>query len=170
MSKDYEFNPGDYVVYPVHGVGQVKDITSTCVGGQELDLIAINFDKEKLTLKIPLSNTTRTGLRSLSTKEVMGQAEAVLKSKSKTKRAQWSRRAQEYNLKINSGDPLAIAEVLRDLYKHPTKGEQTYSERQLYEQAMARFAPEFAAIHKIEEKDSVSKIESILFGKYEMLV
>lgn len=167
MSKDYTFNPGDYVVYPVHGVGQVSGITSTVVGGQSLDLIAINFDKEKLTLKIPLQNTERTGLRALASKDVMELAEGILKSKSKAnKRAQWTKRAQEYNLKINSGDPLAVAEVLRDLYKHPSKGEQTYSERQLYEQAMARFAPEFAAVHQLLEKDVVAKIETILYEKY----
>ena len=163
--KDYTFNPGVYVVYPAHGVGQVSDITSTSVGGQELELIAVSFNKDKLVLKIPMSNAEKTGLRQIASPNTMTEAESVLKSKAKVRRIQWNRRAQEYDQKIKSGNPVAIAEVIRDVYKHPTRGEQTYSERQIYEQAMGRLAAEYATINNINEKDAMGHLENILFSK-----
>lgn len=165
MSKDYTFNPGDFVVYPSHGLGQIKDISKTSIGGQEMDLIAINFDKDKLTLKLPLMNAKRTGLRQIVSADEMNGVMSVLKGKSKVRRAQWSKRAQEYMSKINSGDVVSVAEVLRDLYKDPSKGEQTYSERQIYEQAMNRLAPEFATFRKISESDATAQIEQVLLTK-----
>ena len=165
MSKDYTFNPGDFVVYPAHGVGQVKEIQNTAVAGQNLDLIAINFNKDKMMLRIPLISAQKSGLRQVADASVMEIAEHTLKGKAKIKRTQWSKRSQEYLSKINSGDPIAVAEVLRDVYKNPSVSEQTYSERQIYEQAMGRFASEYAIVHKINETDAMAKVESILQSK-----
>ena len=165
MSKDYTFNPGDFVVYPAHGVGQVKEIQQTSVAGQNLDLIAINFNKDKMMLRIPLNSAQKSGLRRVANASVMDEAVHTLKGKAKVKRVQWSKRSQEYISKINSGNPVAVAEVLRDLYKNPAVSEQTYSERQIYEQAMGRFVAEYAVVHQLDETDAVSKVESILLGK-----
>ena len=165
MSKDYTFNPGDFVVYPAHGVGQVKEIQQTSVAGQNLDLIAINFNKDKMMLRIPLGTAQKSGLRRVADASVMESATKTLKGKARIKRIQWSKRSQEYLSKINSGDPIAVAEVLRDLYKNPAVSEQTYSERQIYEQAMGRFAAEYAVVHKIDEKSATAKVESILQSK-----
>ena len=165
MSKDYTFNPGDFVVYPAHGVGQVKEIKQTTYAGQNLDMIAINFNKDKLKLEIPLVRARNTGLRQVANADVMEAAVHTLKGKAKIKRIQWNKRSQEYLAKINSGDPIAVAEVLRDLYKNPAVSEQTYSERQIYEQAMGRFAPEYAVIHNLNESDAMAEVESILKSK-----
>lgn len=165
MSKDYTFNPGDFVVYPAHGVGQVTEIQQTAVAGQNLDLIAINFTKDKMMLRIPLASAQRTGLRQVATPAVMDTAVHTLKSKAKVKRIQWSKRSQEYVTKINSGDPIAVAEVLRDLYKDPAISEQTYSERQIYEQALGRFVSEYAVVNKINEDEATAKLETILQSK-----
>lgn len=166
MSKDCTFNPGDFVVYPAHGVGRVTEISKTAVGQQELELIAINFDKDKLTLRIPLKNAHNTGLRQVADAQQIEQALHVLSGKAKVKRVQWSKRAAEYNSKINSGDVIACAEVIRDLYKHPTKGEQTYSERQIYEQAIGRLASEVATVQQTDEKQACAQLETILQSKF----
>lgn len=165
MSKDYTFNPGDFVVYPAHGVGQITNIEQTEVAGQKLDLIAVNFNKDKLTLRIPMPNAQKSGLRQVVTSETMGQAIHTLKGKAKVKRVQWGKRSQEYMSKINSGDPIAVAEVLRDLYKDPEKAEQTYSERQIYEQAMARLVAEYAVVKNIKEDQAISNLEEVLKTK-----
>lgn len=165
MSKDYTFNPGDFVVYPAHGVGQVTEIQKTAVAGQNLELIAINFNKDKLTLRIPMPNATKTGLRQVVTPSAMDSAVHTLKGKAKIKRTQWGKRSQEYMMKINSGDPVAVAEVLRDLYKDPDKSEQTYSERQIYDQAMTRLVSEYAVVKKIKEEDACVKLQNILHSK-----
>lgn len=165
MSKDYTFNPGDFVVYPAHGVGQVKEIKKANVAGQDLDLIAINFNRDKMMLRIPLPSARKSGLRQISDSSVMKAAEHTLQGKAKPKRIQWSKRSQEYIAKINSGDPIAVAEVLRDVYKDPAISEQTYSERQIYEQAMGRFTAEYAVVHNVSENDAFAKVESILQKK-----
>lgn len=165
MSKDYTFNPGDFVVYPAHGVGQVTEIQKTAVAGQDLELIAISFNKDKLTLRIPKPNAQKTGLRQISSAGVMDEALNTLKGKAKIKRTQWGKRSQEYMAKINSGDPVAVAEVLRDLYKDPDKSEQTYSERQIYDQAMARLVSEYAVVKKVKEDEAAVKLASILQSK-----
>lgn len=165
MSKDYTFNPGDFVVYPAHGVGQVTDIEQTEVAGQKLELIAVNFNKDKLTLRIPMPNAQKTGLRQIVTSATMDEAIHTLKGKAKVKRAQWGKRSQEYMSKINSGDPILVAEVLRDLYKDPEKAEQTYSERQIYEQAMNRLVSEYAVIKKVKEEEAICKVETVLQTK-----
>lgn len=165
MSKEYTFNPGDFVVYPAHGVGQVMDIEQTEVAGQKLELIAVNFNKDKLTLRIPMPNAQKTGLRQIVTSAAMDKAVHTLKGKAKIKRTQWGKRSQEYMSKINSGDPVSVAEVLRDLYKDPEKAEQTYSERQIYEQAMARLVSEYAVVKNVKEDEATSKLEAVLQTK-----
>ncbi len=161
MSKE-TFNPGEYVVYPTHGVGKVVSVTKDKIAGQDLELIAITFDKDRMTLRIPMINAQKTGLRALSSKDVMNEALETLKGKAKVKRTMWSRRAQEYEAKINSGDPVSIAEVVRDLYKPSEKTEQSYSERQIYEQALDRLASELAAVDKTNSSEAENKLYRIL--------
>ncbi len=165
MSKEYRFNPGDFVVYPTHGVGKVLDITQDEVGGQTLDLIAVSFDKDRMTMRIPMTQMGKTGLRPLSSKDIMNTALENLKGKPKVKKTMWSRRSQEYDAKINSGDPCLIAEVVRDLHKPADKGEQSYSERQVFEQAFDRLAHEYAACENIGIDEASSKLKNILDGE-----
>lgn len=168
MPKDeYTFNPGDFVVYPARGVGQITEIKSENVCGQRLDFIAVNFNKDRATVKIPLSNVRKesASLRQIASASIMDSAIRVLKSKAKVKRVQWSRRSQEYTEKIKSGSPIALAEVLRDLYKDPEKNEQTYSERQIYDQAMGLFAPEYALVNKIKEDEASVRLCGFLKGR-----
>lgn len=165
MSKEYRFNPGDFVVYPTHGVGKVLDITQDEVGGQTLDLIAVSFDKDRMTMRIPMTQMGKTGLRPLSSKEMMKTALTNLKGKPKIKKTMWSRRSQEYDAKINSGDPCLIAEVVRDLHKPADKGEQSYSERQVFEQAFDRLAHEYAACENIGIDEASFKLKNILDGE-----
>ena len=165
MSKEYRFNPGDFVVYPTHGVGKVLDITQDEVGGQTLDLIAVSFDKDRMTMRIPMTQMGKTGLRPLSSKDIMNTALENLKGKPKVKKTRWSRRSQEYDAKINSGDPCLIAEVVRDLHKPADKGEQSYSERQVFEQAFDRLAHEYAACENIGIDEASSNLKNILDGE-----
>ena len=164
MSKEYRFNPGDFVVYPTHGVGKVVNITQQEVGGQKLELIAVNFDKEKSVVSIPMGNVKKTNLRPLSSKDIMDAALESLKGKPKIKKTMWSRRSQEYNAKINSGDPCQIAEVVRDLNKPADKGEQSYSERQVFELAFGRLVHEYAACNGMDIEEATAKIQNILKG------
>ncbi len=162
MSKEYTFNPGDFVVYPAHGVGQVTERQTTTVAGQNMDLIAVHFTKDKMTMKIPSTQALDKGLRQVATPVMMETVEKVLSKKAKAKRIQWSKRSAEYTAKIGSGDPVALAEVIRELYKDPAQTSQTYSERQLYEKAISRLAPEYAVIHSITEAQAIDKIETFL--------
>jgi len=164
MSKNYTFNPGDFVVYPAHGVGQVTERQTTTVAGQDLDLIAIHFTKDKMTMKIPSDQAVEKGLRQVATPITMETVETVLRKKVKAKRVQWSKRSAEYIAKIGSGDPVSLAEVLRELYKDPAVASQTYSERQLYEKALGRLAPEYAVVHNMSEAEACSAIEACLQG------
>ncbi len=168
MAKVKKFNPGDFVVYPAHGVGTVTDINKSNIAGQELELIVVKFDKDKMTLKIPMAKAQQAGLREISSKTTINNAITTLRSKAKVKRAMWSRRAQEYEGKINSGDPISIAEVVRDLYRKSAQSEQSYSERQIYEQALNRLAYEFAASEKIEKDQAIEKINEILLSKQKL--
>jgi len=161
-STAYAFNSGDYVVYPAHGVGKVSDITKQKVAGTELELIVVNFDKDKMTLRIPMAKAENSGLRRISESSTMNDALSVLKGKAKVKKVMWSRRAQEYENKINSGNPVAIAEVIRDLYRSENLAEQSYSERQIYEQALDRLANEVAVCDSISVEDATQKLISIL--------
>ena len=136
MAKKPDFRPDDYVVYPAHGVGQIVTIETQEIAGTELELFVITFAKDKMTLRVPTNKATDSGLRSLSPPDVIEKAMTTLKGKAKVKKAMWSRRAQEYEAKINSGDLIAIAEVVRDLHRTDDQREQSYSERQLYEAAL----------------------------------
>ena len=164
MTKEYHFNPGDYVVYPTHGVGRVTEITNTQLAGQSLDLIAVEFGKENMVMRIPMTNVGSTKLRHLSSKDIMNKAIKSLSGRPVRKKMMWTRRAQEYEAKINSGDPCLIAEVVRDLNKPTDKGEQSYSERQVFEHAFDRLVCEYAACEGIDEEEAKSKLNSILKG------
>ena len=156
------FNAGEYVVYPTHGVGKVADVTKQNIAGSELELLVVNFDKDKMTLRIPTSKIQHVGLRKISDDKTMNEAFATLKGKAKVRKIMWSRRAQEYENKINSGNPVAIAEVVRDLYRSENLAEQSYSERQIYEQALDRLANEVAVCDNISPEDATKKLISIL--------
>lgn len=161
-STKITFNPGDYVVYPAHGVGKVADINRQKVAGSELELIVVNFDRDKMTLRIPMAKAETTGLRQISAVDTMSDALGILKGKAKVKKVMWSRRAQEYENKINSGSPVAIAEVIRDLHRSENLAEQSYSERQIYEQALDRLANEYAVCENISSTDATKKLLDIL--------
>ena len=162
LSSGIAFNSGDFVVYPAHGVGKVSDISKQKIAGSELELIVVNFDKDKMTLRIPMAKADTVGLRKISEASTMDDAVNVLKGKAKVKKIMWSRRAQEYENKINSGNPIAIAEVVRDLYRQDNLAEQSYSERQIYEQALDRLANEYAVFENISMADATQKLLSIL--------
>lgn len=156
------FNAGEYVVYPTHGVGKVSDITKQTISGMELELLVVNFDKEKMTLRIPTSKLSSVGLRKISDEKTMNEAYATLKTKAKARKIMWSRRAQEYENKINSGNPVAIAEVVRDLYRNENIAEQSYSERQIYEQALGRLASEVSVFSNCSIDEANQKLLDIL--------
>lgn len=156
------FNAGEYVVYPAHGVGKVADIAKQQIGGTELELLVVNFDKDKMTLRIPMSKVANVGLRKIAEEATINDALNVLKGKAKTKKIMWSRRALEYENKINSGNLVAIAEVVRDLYRNENVAEQSYSERQIYEQALDRLANEIAIYDSISVDDANKKLLDIL--------
>jgi CarD family transcriptional regulator len=156
------FNEGDYVVYPAHGVGKLVGKETHTIGGHSLELLVINFDKDRMTLRLPIAKAKAAGLRALTGKEDMEKALSTLTVKMKARRLMWSRRAQEYENKINSGNPVSIAEVLRELYKTHADTDQSYSERQIYNAAMERFVRELAVIEKTDESAAVARVESLL--------
>ena len=162
VSKDIGFRKGDFVVYPTHGVGRIIGIETQEISGHSLQVIIIHFDKDRMTLRVPVAKAKNSGLRRLSTRKIMDTALATLKGRSRVKRAMWSRRAQEYEAKINSGDLIAIAEVVRDLYRSEAQPEQSYSERQLYEAALDRMAREVAVVQKLNESEALKVIEGQL--------
>jgi CarD family transcriptional regulator len=156
------FDEGDYVVYPTHGVGQVVAIENQEIGGLKLQLFVITFERDRMTLRVPVAKATKSGLRKLSSRTIMDNALSTLKGRAKVKRAMWSRRAQEYEAKINSGDPVSIAEVVRDLYRNANQPDQSYSERQIYEAALERLASELAAVERIDTEAAAAKLEQLL--------
>ncbi len=160
--KQSEFSAGDFVVYPTHGVGKVDGIETQVISGVTLDLIIIRFDKDRMTLRVPVDKAQGSGLRKLSTRKVMDTALTTLKGRSRAKRTMWSRRAQEYEAKINSGDPVSIAEVVRDLHRGDDQPDQSYSERQMYQAALDRLAREFAALERIDEITAAEKLVEML--------
>jgi CarD family transcriptional regulator len=162
MAKQAKFKPGDHVVYPAHGVGMVTSIEMREVAGLELEMLVIEFDKEKMTLRIPVGKVDTAGLRGLASKKEMQDALKTLKGKVRIKRTMWSRRAQEYEAKINSGDLVQIAEVVRDLYRNADQPDQSYSERQIYQAALERLVRELAAVERVEEEKALAKVEDIL--------
>ncbi|CUH98122.1 CarD family transcriptional regulator [Leisingera aquaemixtae] len=164
-SKKLEFRPDDYVVYPAHGVGQIISIEEQEVAGFALELFVITFEKDKMTLRVPTNKATEVGMRSLSSPDVIEQAMKTLKGKAKVKRAMWSRRAQEYEQKINSGDLISIAEVVRDLHRTDDQREQSYSERQLYEAALERLTREVAAVSGNDEIAAAKQVDEVLTSR-----
>lgn len=162
MSQEQEFNQGDMVVYPAHGVGTVEGIETTVIGGENLTLYTITFKQERMRLKLPVQKAKNSGLRRLSSKERLKSALSTLQGRARVRRTMWSRRAQEYEAKINSGDPVSIAEVLRDLKRNTEQGEQSYSERQIYQAALERLAREVAAVEDIDEEAAATKLEKVL--------
>jgi CarD family transcriptional regulator len=164
-SKKLDFSPNDYVVYPAHGVGQIVSIEKQEIAGIELELFVVSFEKDKMTLRVPTHKATDIGMRGLSSPDVIDQAMKTLKGKAKVKRAMWSRRAQEYEQKINSGDLIAIAEVVRDLHRTDDQREQSYSERQLYEAALERLTREVAAVAGGDELLAAQKVDDVLAKK-----
>ena len=159
------FRTGDYVVYPAHGVGKVEGIETQTIGGMEVKLYAIVFEKDRMRLKVPTFKAQSSGLRKLCSESRIKDAMKTLKGKAKIRRTMWSRRAQEYETKINSGDPVSIAEVLRDLKRSNDDTEQSYSERQIYQSALERLAREVAAVEKITENKATEQLEGILKKK-----
>ena len=162
MSNKLDFEAGDFVVYPAHGVGRVEGIETHSIAGLEVQLYAITFEKERMTLKVPVTKARNAGLRRLSSKDRIKVALETLQGRSRVRRTMWSRRAQEYEAKINSGDPVAIAEVVRDLYRGADQSDQSYSERQIYQAALERLARELAAVEKIDETKATERLESVL--------
>jgi CarD family transcriptional regulator len=160
--KKPEFRTNDWVVYPAHGVGRIVSVVEQEVAGIRLELFVINFDKDKMTLRVPVAKASAIGMRRLSSPDVVASALQTLKGRARIKRTMWSRRAQEYEAKINSGDLISIAEVVRDLHRTSGQPEQSYSERQLYEAALARMAREVAAVERIDEDAAVKRLEVAL--------
>jgi CarD family transcriptional regulator len=156
------FKINEFIVYPAHGVGQIMAIEEQEVAGAKLELFVINFVKDKMTLRVPTAKIASVGMRKLAEPPMVKRALDTLKGRARIKRTMWSRRAQEYEAKINSGDIVAIAEVVRDLYRSETQPEQSYSERQLYEAALDRLSREIAAVQKITETEAVKEIEGAL--------
>jgi len=156
------FKTGEHIVYPSHGVGKIVSIDEQEVAGFKLELFVIVFAKDKMTLRVPTTKIASVGMRKLSEPAVVTKALDTLKGRARVKRTMWSRRAQEYEAKINSGDLIAIAEVVRDLYRSDAQPEQSYSERQLYEAALDRMARELAAVDDLTDAESIKVIESNL--------
>ena len=164
-SKKLDFRPNEYVVYPAHGVGQIISIEEQQIAGISLELFVISFEKDKMTLRVPTDKAVQIGMRSLSSPDVILKAMTTLKGKAKVKRAMWSRRAQEYEQKINSGDLIAIAEVVRDLHRNDDQREQSYSERQLYEAALERLTREVAAVDNGDEAAATKRVDDVLISR-----
>ncbi len=161
-SKAEIFVEGDHVVYPTHGVGKVERIATEEIAGHKLELIHITFEENRMTLRVPVAKARSAGLRKLATRKMFDEAMAVLKGRARIKRTMWSRRAQEYEAKINSGDPLAIAEVVRDLHRNAGQPDQSFSERQIYEAAMDRLAAELAALDQTDKATAMAKLGDFL--------
>jgi len=162
QTVEKDFLQGDVVVYPAHGVGRILDVEDQVIAGHTLRVFVINFDQKRMTVRLPVAKAKVAGLRSLSPTGDMDEALSSLTKKIKAKKNMWSRRVQEYEAKINSGDPVSLAEVLRELYKESAEEEQTYSERQIYQTALERLSHEVAAIEGIDLDKATSKVESIL--------
>ena len=163
-ARKLKFRPNEFVVYPAHGVGKIVDVEEQEIAGSKLELYVIDFDKEKMRLRVPTGKCEAVGMRKLTEKAELDEALNVLRGRARVKRTMWSRRAQEYEAKINSGDIMALAEVVRDLFRSDKQPEQSYSERQLFEAALDRFAREVAAVKKLSEPAAVSEIEEVLEG------
>jgi CarD family transcriptional regulator len=162
MAKAENFVEGAHVVYPTHGVGRVERIATEEIAGHKLELIHITFEENRMTLRVPVTKARTAGLRKLATRKMFDEAMTVLRGRARIKRTMWSRRAQEYEAKINSGDPLAIAEVVRDLHRNAGQPDQSFSERQIYEAAMDRLAAELGALDGIDKAAASQKLVDFL--------
>ena len=162
VSQRHGFKADEFIVYPAHGGGRIVGIEEQEIAGMSLELFVITFDKEKLTLRVPTGKLASVGMRKLADEALVKKAMDTLKGRARIKRTMWSRRAQEYVAKINSGDLISIAEVVRDLFRSEAQPEQSYSERQLYEDALDRMARELAAVEKLDERGAVQRITEIL--------
>ena len=164
-ARKSEFRPDDFVVYPAHGVGRIVSIDEQEVAGMRMEMFVISFDKDKMTLRVPTARAAAIGMRGLSSPELIDRALDTLKGKARVKRAMWSRRAQEYEQKINSGELLAIAEVVRDLHRNDEQREQSYSERQLYEAALDRLTREVAAVSGLDDAAAQRRVDEVLLSR-----
>jgi CarD family transcriptional regulator len=162
VSQRHGFKTNEFIVYPAHGVGRIVGIEEQEIAGMSLELFVITFDKDKMTLRVPTGKLQSVGMRKLADEDVVKKAMETLKGRARIKRTMWSRRAQEYEAKINSGDLVSIAEVVRDLYRSESQPEQSYSERQLYEAALDRMAREIAAVERLDERGAVQRITDVL--------
>ncbi len=160
--KKLPFSVNDFVVYPTHGVGRITAIERQEISGIDLEMFVVEFDKDKMILRVPTAKVDTSGMRKLASPKVMDEAMTTLKGRARVKRTMWSRRAQEYEAKINSGDPIAIAEVVRDLHRNANQPEQSYSERQIYEAALDRLVREVAAVEKIDEDAAQERLQKVL--------
>ncbi len=156
------FKTGEFIIYPAHGLGKITAIEEQEIAGFKLELFVVSFLKEKMTLRVPVAKVAQVGMRKLSDPAMIQKALDVLTGRARIKRTMWSRRAQEYEAKINSGDIIAVAEVVRDLYRSEAQPEQSYSERQLYEQALDRLMSEVSAVEDITDTEALKKIEASL--------
>ncbi len=163
--KNAQFSPNDYVVYPSHGVGKIVSIEDQEIAGFEMELFVISFEKDKMTLRVPTDKADSVGMRGLSSPDIVGRAMDTLKGRARVKRAMWSRRAQEYEQKINSGDLISIAEVVRDLHRNDDQREQSYSERQLYEAALERLTREVAVVDGVDEIRAQQRVDDVLLSR-----
>jgi len=157
-----DFKAGEYIVYPAHGVGRIVGIDTQEVAGLKLDLFVISFLKDKMTLRVPMMKATGVGMRKLADPNTVKRALETVRGRARIKRTMWSRRAQEYEAKINSGDLISIAEVVRDLFRSENQPEQSYSERQLYEAALDRMSREISSVNRISETEAIRQIEQNL--------
>lgn len=160
--NEQEFESGQFIVYPSHGLGQITGVEQQEIAGMEMRLYVVAFEQDKMTLRVPVDKAEKSGMRAVSSQDLMDKAVTTLKGRARVKRTMWSRRAQEYEAKLNSGDPVSIAEVVRDLHRAADQPEQSYSERQLYEAALDRLAREFAVVEKIEPDAAAKRLEEVL--------
>lgn len=161
-TKSDKFKVDDFVVYPAHGVGRVTAVEQEVIAGFDMEVYVIAFDQDKMTLRVPVAKAKSSGLRGLAPNKTVQTAIETLKGKARVKKTMWSRRAQEYEAKINSGDLISIAEVVRDLHRAEDQPEQSYSERQLYESALDRMVREVAAVENIDRTDALEKVAKSL--------
>ena len=161
-NKAYEYKAGDKVVYPAHGVGRVEGVEKLTVAGTEVTLYTITFEKDRMRLKLPMQKVATSGLRRLANKEQLAEVYSTMKGRARIRRVMWSRRAQEYEAKINSGSPVQVAEVLRDLKRNVSSTEHSYSERQIFQQALERLASELAAIDSTTQENAAEKLQKML--------
>ena len=165
VKKPPQFKEGETVVYPKHGVGEITKIETMEIASIKTNFYVVKMEQSKLIIRVPTDKLAQVGLRKISSKKIIEEVLSILKLKPKIRRIMWSRRAQEYDAKIFSGDPIKIAEVVRDLFRKTSQAEQSYSERQMFQVALERLAREVAAVEKTDYFQSTEKIEHILKNK-----